>query len=71
MKTYKKWTIAELQFISDNLASFSDKQIASKLSNMTSETISCGMVRRQRRKLGVAKKRGRPPKNRVVENADS
>lgn len=71
MRTYKKWTDAELQFINDNLASFSDQEIAAKLSAMTSESISTGMVRRQRRKLGVAKKRGRPPKNRVVENADS
>ena len=63
MATYKKWTDAELQFIRDNLNSLADKELAVKLSGMTGENISQAMVRRQRRKLGVNKPRGRPRKN--------
>jgi hypothetical protein len=74
MKSYKKWTDAEIQFINDNLQIFNDQDLAAKLSSMTGENISYGMVRRQRRKLGIQKKRGRPRKNgavSVVENIDS
>jgi hypothetical protein len=71
MRSYKKWTDAEIQFINDNLTLLSDEQLASKLSAMTGENISRGMVRRQRRKLGVQKQRGRPRKNKIVENAES
>lgn len=63
MGSYKKWTDAELQFIRDNLTSLADKDLANKLSGMTGENISQAMVRRQRRKLGVNKPRGRPRKN--------
>lgn len=65
MATYKKWTDAELQFIRDNLSSLADKELASKLSAMTGENISQAMIRRQRRKLGVNKPRGRPRKVKV------
>ena len=71
MKSYKKWTDAEIQFISDNLKVFSDKEIAIKLSNMTGENITFGMVRRQRRKIGVQKQRGRPRKHKIIESVDS
>ena len=71
MRSYKKWTDAEIQFVNDNLTLLSDEQLASKLSAMTGENISMGMVRRQRRKLGVQKKRGRPRKHKIVENAES
>jgi hypothetical protein len=71
MRSYKKWTEAEMQFIQDNLSIFSDQQLSAKLSSMTGENISCGMIRRQRRKMGVQKKRGRPRKNKVVENIES
>lgn len=71
MRSYKKWTDAEIQFINDNLTLLSDEQLASKLSAMTGENISRGMVRRQRRKLGVQKQRGRPRKHKIVENAES
>jgi hypothetical protein len=67
MATYKKWTDAEVQFIKDNLAICSDQELASKLSSMTSENITYGMVRRQRRKLGVEKKRGRRKKQGFVD----
>lgn len=62
MATYKKWTDAEVQFIKDNILSNSDQELANKLSSMTSESITYGMVRRQRRKLGVEKTRGRKKK---------
>lgn len=72
MATYKKWTDAELQFIKDNLGLHSDIELAAKLSSMTGENISCSMIRRQRRKIGVSKPRGRRPKNRSVStNIDS
>lgn len=62
MGSYKKWTDTELQFIRENLSALADGQLANKLSSMTGENISQAMVRRQRRKLGVAKQRGRPRK---------
>lgn len=71
MATYKKWTDAEVQFIKDNIALSSDQELASKLSSMTGENITYGMVRRQRRKLGVEKKRGRRKKQGVVDIVDS
>lgn len=63
MKTYKKWTNTELQYIKDNLGVYSDGALAAKLSNMTGENVSTAMIRRQRRKLGINKPRGRPRKN--------
>jgi hypothetical protein len=70
MATYKKWTDAELQFIKDNLNNLADKDLAGKLSTITGENISQAMIRRQRRKLGVNKPRGRPRKVvNVVESA--
>jgi len=66
MATYKKWTDAEIDFIRNNLGSFSDIELAAKLSEMTSETVTYGMVRRQRRKIGVSKPRGRRKKNSSV-----
>lgn len=68
MGTYKKWTDTELQFIRENLSTLADGQLANKLSSMTGENISQAMVRRQRRKLGVAKQRGRPRKALPVNN---
>ena len=62
MATYKKWNDAELQYIRDNLTSFSDQELSIKLSSMTGETITTSMIRRQRRKLGVNKPRGRRKK---------
>lgn len=70
MGSYKKWSDAELQFIRDNLNSLADKDLANKLSGMTGENISQAMVRRQRRKLGVNKPRGRPRKNVPVSSVE-
>lgn len=67
MATYKKWTDAELQYINSNISIFSDQELAAKLCEMTGENITYGMVRRQRRKLGVVKARGRR-KKRVSNN---
>ena len=69
MKTYKKWAANELQYIKDNINQYNDKNLAEKLSQMTGETISTSMIRRQRRKLGIAKKRGRPSKNMEAANS--
>lgn len=66
MATYKRWNDAELQYIRDNLTNFSDMELAKKLSEMTGENVTYGMIRRQRRKLGVNKPRGRRKKN--IEN---
>lgn len=62
MGTYKKWSEAEISFIRDNINALSDGELANKLSNMTGENITYGMVRRQRRKIGVVKPRGRRKK---------
>lgn len=66
MATYKRWNEAELQFIRDNITSFSDAELAKKLSEMTGENVTYGMIRRQRRKLGVNKPRGRRKKSSSV-----
>lgn len=66
MANYKKWNQTELQFLNDNIATMSDDEIAAKLSQITGQNITYGMIRRQRRKLGVVKKRGRRPKNNVL-----
>lgn len=67
MGTYKKWSDAELGFVRDNIGLLSDEQLASKLSSMTGENITYGMVRRQRRKLGIVKPRGRPRKVKDIQ----
>ena len=62
MKKYKKWTENEIKFINDN-QNMLDRDVAAKLSKITGTNITQSMVRRQRRKLGVKKQRGRPKKN--------
>lgn len=64
-KTYKKWTSTDIQFIMDN-HNMLDKDVAVKLSQITGHNITSSMIRRQRRKSGIAKKRGRPSKNYVA-----
>lgn len=68
MGNYKKWSEAEVAFVKDNINLMSDKELANKLSGMTGENITYGMIRRQRRKLGVAKPRGRRKKNNDILN---
>lgn len=71
MATYKKWSEVEVNFLQSNLTHMNDAELANRLSTMTGENITYGMVRRQRRKLGIVKSRGRPRKNKIVESADS
>lgn len=71
MNSYKKWSDAEVGFIRDNINTLNDAELANKLSSMTGENITYGMVRRQRRKLGIVKQRGRPKKIKAVENVES
>lgn len=63
MANYKKWSDSELDFIQNNHNLLCDEALASKLTQMTGQTISTAMVRRQRRKLALKKSRGRPRKN--------
>lgn len=66
MATYKKWLQTELDFIRSNQELYNDEQLSAKLSQMTGQNVTTAMVRRQRRKLSIKKKRGRPLKNKVV-----
>jgi len=68
MRSYKKWASNELEYIKNNINDYNDKNLAEKLSEMTGETITTGMIRRQRRKLGISKKRGRPVKKETLSN---
>jgi hypothetical protein len=66
MANYKKWTNAELDFLSKNHTLLNDAELAAKLSKMGGENVTTAMVRRQRRKLNIKKSRGRPPKIKEV-----
>jgi hypothetical protein len=68
MATYKKWSSSETEFIQQNHSLLCDEVLAVKLSQITGQNITTAMVRRQRRKLTLKKARGRPKKNKVVEN---
>ena len=69
MANYKKWTDTETAFINNNHVVMCDENLASKLSQMTGQTITTAMVRRQRRKLALKKPRGRPRKVVVGEGS--
>lgn len=70
-KTYKKWSEAELNFIRDNSSTMKDSEMAVKLTQITGNSdISVAMIRRQRRKLNLAKTRGRRV-NKVVSDVVS
>jgi len=65
---YKKWSEAELTFIRENSNSMKDEELAVNLNRITgANDITVAMVRRQRRKLNIAKTRGRRT-NRVVSS---
>jgi hypothetical protein len=70
MAKYKKWTEAELKFINENQKLLSDDELAAKLSQMTTQNITTSMIRRQRRKLGIKKAKGRRPKIRIVDSPE-
>jgi hypothetical protein len=57
--TYKKWTNEDKEFIKNNSNHMGDDELALKLSQLTSYSISVAMIRTQRRKLGIKKNRGR------------
>jgi hypothetical protein len=59
---YKKWKNEDLTFIKDNFNIMSDVDIAATLST-ENQKITVYMIRRQRRKIGANKKRGRPKKS--------
>lgn len=60
MSKYKKWKPEEISFVANNYENVKDEQLAQKLSEISGETITVSMIRRQRRKLKLNKKRGRP-----------
>lgn len=59
-KTYIKWSDNDLDFIRQNYDKLTDKDMSETLSKISGNTISVGMIRRQRRKLQLGRKRGRP-----------
>ena len=62
--SYKKWNQSDLDFIQNN-STLLDKDLATKLSELSGQLVTQAMIRRQRRKMGIGKKRGRPPKNTI------
>ena len=71
MANYKKWTNAELDFLSNNHVFLNDAELANKLSQMSGENVTTAMVRRQRRKLSIKKQRGRPAKNKSNQSSSA
>ena len=71
MANYKKWTSTEIEYIQNNHLLLCDEILAVKLSQITSQNVTTAMVRRQRRKLTLKKARGRPKKNKVVDNSNN
>ena len=65
MATYKKWNDTEIDYIRNNHSVVCDEDLAVKLSEITGQSVSTAMIRRQRRKLKLSKPRGRPSKNKV------
>jgi hypothetical protein len=59
-KTYKRWTDGDLDFIRQNYTTMTDKDMSQTLSKISGQNISISMVRRQRRKLQLGRRRGRP-----------
>lgn len=59
-KTYKKWNDSDLDFIKNNYDKMTDKDMSETLGKISGQNISISMVRRQRRKLELSRKRGRP-----------
>jgi hypothetical protein len=64
-RNYKKWTQSDIDFIVQN-QNMLDKDVACKLSQITGQTVTPNMIRRQRRKSGLLRKRGRPSKKTSV-----
>ena len=69
MATYKKWQNSELEFIKQNKDSMSDVELAGKLTQMSNSNVTTSMIRRQRRKLGIVKPKGR--RKQIIAISDS
>jgi len=54
-----KWSPEEKQFIIDNADTIKDVEMARTLTKMSGRIVTLQAVRKQRQKLGVAKKAGR------------
>ena len=66
MRNYKKWTNDETDYIKNYHSTISDEDLAKKLTQLSSQSVTTAMIRRQRRKLRLSKPRGRPRKNKQV-----
>ena len=66
MANYKRWSNAEKDFIRDNCGTQSDKEIAIRMGEISGEKITSDMIRQQRRKMRVIKKKGRPKKKDTI-----
>jgi hypothetical protein len=71
MATYKKWNDSEIDYIRNNHTTVCDEELAVKLSQITGQNVSTAMIRRQRRKLKLSKRRGRPSKNKLISNSET
>tara|TARA_B100000085_G_C18424025_1_gene463938 strand:+ start:247 stop:462 length:216 start_codon:yes stop_codon:yes gene_type:complete len=70
MKKYKKWSKEELCYISENCNKMKDRELATLLSEKNGYEITVDMLRRQRRKLKIRKKRGRPYKSQDSDGSE-
>lgn len=66
MSKYKKWNAEEIEFIKNYHNQLKDEELAVKLSEKFNIAVTTSMIRRQRRKLSLAKKRGRPCKTNIL-----
>jgi len=55
----KIWSEAEKQYVKDNAGKMRDQDIATELTKKSGRKVSLQAVRKQRQKLGIAKKPGR------------
>lgn len=53
------WNEKERQFIRENAGKIKDQELATHLTQMTGRHVSLQSLRKQRRKLGIIKERGR------------
>jgi site-specific DNA-adenine methylase len=59
---YHKWTHQELDYLANNYKNLTDTEMAKTMSNMLGVDITTAMIRRQRKKLSIAKPKGRRKK---------
>ena len=70
MKKYKKWKIEELNYIKTNFEKIKDKDLVSMFNKKFGSDITIDMLRRQRRKIGATKLRGRFTNNYFYKEED-